>query len=109
MAAQYVFAAIQQDHKAAYFTFDERRFIMLSRTGGVGINLKDQVASGDLLLQQIDPDEMSPGEFSHMVRQSVEAHGPEIVVIDSLNGYHQAMPEARFLNAPTRETPPDWV
>jgi circadian clock protein KaiC len=99
MAAQYVFAAVQQGHKAAYFSFDEGRSIMLSRTAGVGINLKGQAASGDLLLQQIDPDEMSPGEFSHVVRQSVEAHGAEIVVIDSLNGYHQAMPEARFLNA----------
>ena len=71
---------------------------MLARTNGLGIKLKDEVAAGHLSLQQIDPDEMSPGEFSHLVRQCVEKNGARIVVIDSLNGYHQAMPEARLLN-----------
>jgi circadian clock protein KaiC len=48
-------------------------------------------------VQQIDPAEMSPGEFAHSVRQSVQNDGVRVVVIDSLNGYMNAMPEERFL------------
>src|SRR6202030_3720490 len=54
-------------------------------------------ASGRVRMQQIDPAEMSPGEFAHRVRQSVEREGVRVVVIDSLNGYMNAMPEERFL------------
>ena len=48
-------------------------------------------------MQQIDPAEMSPGEFAHRVRESVEHEGVRVIVIDSLNGYMNAMPEERFL------------
>ncbi len=53
--------------------------------------------SGRVCVQQIDPAEMSPGEFAHMVRQSVQQNGVQVVIIDSLNGYMNAMPEERFL------------
>ena len=55
------------------------------------------VNSGRICVQQIDPAEMSPGEFAHMVRQSVQQDGVRVVIIDSLNGYMNAMPEERFL------------
>jgi circadian clock protein KaiC len=48
-------------------------------------------------LQQVDPAELSPGEFAHAIRRAVEQRGASIVVIDSLNGYLNAMPEERFL------------
>src|SRR6185312_2031715 len=44
-----------------------------------------------------DPAELSPGEFASIVRRSVEADGARIIVIDSLNGYLNAMPDERFL------------
>ena len=53
--------------------------------------------SGRICVQQIDPAEMSPGEFAHLVRQSVQRDGVQVVIIDSLNGYMNAMPEERFL------------
>src|SRR5690242_4983496 len=40
---------------------------------------------------------MSPGEFAHLVRASVEHDGTRVIIIDSLNGYMNAMPEERFL------------
>ena len=56
-----------------------------------------------MTLQQIDPAELSPGEFSHFVRQAVERDGARVVVIDSLNGYLQAMPDERFLTVQMHE------
>src|SRR6201999_2873330 len=47
--------------------------------------------------QQIDPAELSPGEFAANVRRSVEVDHARVVVIDSLNGYLNAMPDGRFL------------
>ena len=44
-----------------------------------------------------------PGEFANLVRESVEAHGASVVVIDSLNGYLNAMPEERALTVQLHE------
>ncbi len=40
---------------------------------------------------------MSPGEFAAHVRHSVEVENARVVIIDSLNGYLNAMPDERFL------------
>jgi circadian clock protein KaiC len=40
---------------------------------------------------------LSPGEFADLVRKAVENDQPRIIVIDSLNGYLNAMPDGRFL------------
>ena len=64
---------------------------------GLGIPLQAHVDAGRIRIQQIDPAELSPGEFTHHIRRSVEADGARVVVIDSLNGYLNAMPEERFL------------
>jgi len=45
----------------------------------------------------VDPAELSPGELVHSIRRSVEIDQASIVVIDSLNGYLNAMPGERFL------------
>jgi circadian clock protein KaiC len=48
-------------------------------------------------LRQLDPAELSPGEFANQVRNDVESRGAEVVIIDSLNGYLNSMPNDRFL------------
>src|SRR5689334_24940750 len=45
---------------------------------------------------------MTPGAFAHEVRRSVDA-GAKVIVIDSLNGYLNAMPEERFLTTHLHE------
>ena len=52
---------------------------------------------GLIELVQVDPAELSPGELAFRIRKAVETDGAKIVVIDSLNGYLNAMPEERFL------------
>jgi circadian clock protein KaiC len=43
-------------------------------------------------ITQVEPGDMSPGQFSHRVRRAV-AGGARVVLIDSLNGYLNAIPQ----------------
>src|ERR1700739_3484193 len=90
-------AAAARGEGVVIFAFDEGLGTVFARAAGLGMPLQAHVDSGRVRVQQIDPAEMSPGEFAHIVRQSVERDGVRAVVIDSLNGYMNAMPEERFL------------
>lgn len=107
VAISYARAAAAQKLRAALFTFDERIEVLLRRVEGLGMNLRPYLDNGMLTIQQVDPAELSPGEFAHIVRAAVDGtdgHLPaKIVVIDSLNGYLHAMPEERFLTAQLHE------
>jgi circadian clock protein KaiC len=95
--AQFILAALQRGQKAVYFLFDETQSTMLARTDSLGLSLRSYIESGALQVQQIDPAEMSPGQFSSRVRAAVEQQGVSMVAIDSLNAYLQAMPGHRYL------------
>lgn len=97
LAAQYAFAAVKRGGHAAIFTFEESRTLLLDRLRGLGLSVEEGVGAGQLLVRQIDPAEVLPGQFANMVRHSVEVDGAEVVVIDSLNGYLNAMPGQRAL------------
>ena len=103
VAVQYAAAAAARGDHAAIFAFDESKAILLDRTSGLGIDLVEGHGPGQVLVRQIDPVEIAPGQFVHMVRQSVEADHARVVVIDSLNGYLNAMPEEKFLTAQLHE------
>jgi circadian clock protein KaiC len=90
-------AAAARGERVAVFAFDEGLGTAFARAAGLGMPLQEHVDSGQICVQQIDPAEMSPGEFAHLVRYSVQEDGIRVVVIDSLNGYMNAMPEERFL------------
>lgn len=96
VAAQFAWAAAEKGQRAAMFIFDENVNTLLSRTRGVGIDLAPHVESGLLTIQQVDPAELSPGELIHAVREAVE-RDVTVIVIDSLNGYLNAMPGEKFL------------
>jgi circadian clock protein KaiC len=102
-AAQIVTAAAQRGQRAAMFLFDESVNTLLSRAAGLSIDLAGCVAGGRVTLQPVDPAELSPGEFAQVIRRAVEENGASIVVIDSLNGYLNAMPEERFLTIQLHE------
>ena len=97
IATRYAFSAAERGEHAAMFTFDENLATLHARSLGLGMDLRKQQDAGRLRLQQVDPAELSPGEFAHIVRRVVEADGSRVVVIDSLNGYLNAMQEERFL------------
>lgn len=102
IAIQYAVAAGERGDHAAVFLFDETKTAMLARSAGLGTRIKEGHAAGEMTLQQIDPAAISPGEFAHMVRSSVE-QGTRVVVIDSLNGYLNTMPQNNFLTAQLHE------
>ena len=97
LAAQFTAAAIARGDRAAMFIFEESTNILLNRCAGIGIDLAGALKNGEITIQQIDPAEMSPGEFTQRVCTSVEEHGAKLIIIDSLNGYLNAMPNDRFL------------
>jgi circadian clock protein KaiC len=97
MALYFVLSAIKRGEKAALFVFDEELGLLFDRVKGFGIDLKALQANGDLLIQQIDAAELSPGEFTARVRHCVIENDIKTVVVDSLNGYQAAMPEENFL------------
>ncbi len=90
-------AALRRGSKAAYFLFDEGLPTLLARCTAIGLDLRPFIAMGQLSIRQIDPAEMSPGEFTHHVRTAVERDDTTFVVIDSLNAYMQSMPGAKYL------------
>lgn len=87
---------------SALFIFDESTNTLFSRLNGLNIDLKQHVEAGRVSVNQIDPAELSPGEFVHRIRMAV-AEGARIIIIDSLNGYLNAMPDERFLVAQLHE------
>jgi circadian clock protein KaiC len=97
LALLFTMAAARRGEHAVYFAFDEGRGTLEARARAIGLELDSAIDSGMVRYQQIDPAEQSPGEFAANVRQSVERDGARVVVIDSLNGYLNAMPEGRFL------------
>jgi circadian clock protein KaiC len=91
LAASYA-AAVREP--AAVFLFDERRSSYFRRCEQLGIPLQEGTASGNLTVEQVEPGELSPGEFSYRVRDAVEHRGVRLIVIDSLNGYLTAIPQS---------------
>jgi circadian clock protein KaiC len=103
LTAQFAVAAAARGEKAAIFIFDEITSIYRSRLRGVGTPIDDYMESGLISLQQIDPAELAPGEFAHAVVKAVEKDGARVIIIDSLNGFMNAMPEERFLTIQMHE------
>jgi circadian clock protein KaiC len=101
IALQYAIAATQRGDHAVVFTFDESRASMLMRLRGMGMPAEG--GANDVTICQVDPAEISPGEFAHMVRNAVEVDRARIVVIDSLNGYVNAMVDGHYLTAQLHE------
>jgi len=106
VSVQFVVNALELGHKAAVYVFDEVMHILIERSEklcfGKPGGFRSYVRDGLLHAQQVDPAEMSPGAFAHEVRRAVEA-GAQIIVIDSLNGYMNAMPEERYLTTHLHE------
>ena len=97
LAITYALAAAERGEHSAFFAFDEGRGTFEARAKTLGLDLQPALASGLIRFQQVDPAELSPGEFAAIIRRSVEQDGARVVVIDSLTGYLNSMPDERFL------------
>jgi circadian clock protein KaiC len=102
LAAQFVAAAAERGQRSAMFLFEEAANNLLNRADGLGMGVRAPYEQGLLTIQQIDPAELSPGEFATAVCRAAEK-GAKVVVIDSINGYLNAMPDERFLTTHLHE------
>ncbi|HET6837114.1 MAG TPA: ATPase domain-containing protein [Gemmatimonadales bacterium] len=98
LSTQYACAAAGRGDQVAFYLFDERLGTFVDRADRLGMPFQQQVQSGRIAVRQMDPAEVSPGEFAHTVVGTVERENTQLVVIDSLNGYINAMPDERLLD-----------
>jgi circadian clock protein KaiC len=102
LTAQFAKAAVDRGERVAFFIFDEVPNTVIVRGESMGMEVRRHIDDGSILLRQVDPAEMAPGQFAWLVRDAVE-QGATMVVIDSVNGYQSAMPEEHFLHAHLHE------
>ena len=103
IALQYAAAAAKRGDHAAVFSFEESKTLILTRSASLGIQLPEGAGPGTIAIRKLDPTEVTPGEFACLVQHAVEHEGARVIVIDSLNGYLNAMPEERALTTQLHE------
>ena len=97
VAVQFAIAAARRGERTAMYIFDESANTLRTRCAGMGMDIGPWIDSGHITIRPIDPAELSPGELVHDIRSAVVDNDARIVVVDSLNGYLNAMPDERFL------------
>lgn len=103
LSLRYACSAAERGEKAIIFTFDEAINTLLQRARGLGMDLTKYIESGMLEVHQIDPAELSPGEFVSRITRLVNEQNLKLLVIDSLNGFLNAMPHEQFLSMQLHE------
>jgi circadian clock protein KaiC len=103
LAAQFTVSAARRGQNAALFIFDESPDTLVTRCAQLSVDLQAHLRTGVVTVQQVDPAELTPGELVYAIRKAVEGRQAKVVVIDSLNGYLNAMPEERHLTIQLHE------
>jgi circadian clock protein KaiC len=108
LASQFAVAAAARGERTAMFVFDENLGTLRSRSRKIGIALDPALRQNLITLQQVDPAELSAGEFAAIVRRTAEGRDAvgtpaKLIIVDSLNGYLNAMPEEKYLTAQLHE------
>jgi len=103
LATQFAVAAAERGERATLYMFDEGIETFVRRARGLNADVDGYLADGRVTLTQVDPAELSPGEFADRIRTAVNRDNVSMVVIDSLNGYMSSMPHERFLMAQLHE------
>ncbi len=108
VATQFAAAAAARGDRVAMFVFDENIGTFRSRSRKLGLPIEGPLKNGLITVQQVDPAELSSGEFAAIVKRAAEgldASGKpaKMIIVDSLNGYLNAMPEEKYLTAQLHE------
>jgi circadian clock protein KaiC len=97
VCAKFLTSAAERGEAGILFNFDESLQSLLVRCHGLGIPLEGHIKSGKITVEQLDPAELSPGEFVHRIRRAVDEHKARVIVIDSLNGLLNAMQQEQLV------------
>ena len=96
LVATFAVDAAARGERSVVYLFDETPKTFVARCEALGLPVQRHLRSEMLVLRQVDPAELSPGEFVHRVYGEAEA-GARVVAVDSVSGYLNAMPEEKFL------------
>jgi circadian clock protein KaiC len=97
IAMMFAHAAATRGHRVGYYAFDESMHIMRDRAQEMEIDFDAHIAAGRIELAQIDPAQIPPGKLAHDIVESVEREKTRMIILDSLNGYVNAMPSEDYL------------
>jgi len=97
IALSYGVEAARRGETVSIFLFEEWTHLACKRAAGLNLDPLPSIAKGNLFMEQIDPAELAPGEFIQHVRDAVEKKGASMIIIDSLNGFLNAMPGEHHL------------
>ena len=103
LAMQYAVAMAGKGEPVVLYSFDEALGTIIARAGEIGMDLQGHINAKKIGMHQIDPAELPPGQFSDRIRQAVRHDHAKLLIIDSLNGYMNAMPDERFLSIQMHE------
>ncbi len=102
LATRYVFAAAERGQRTVYFLFEEVRDTFMRRSEALRMDLMPHIASDLVKVSQMGGTSVLPGELATQIRSAVE-WGADLVVIDSLSGYYQSLPDQRLLLSEIRD------
>lgn len=97
IAMQYAFAACERGEAVTMYQFDERVGTLIARAKGMSLDLAPHIEGGCLKVEQVDPSEITPGEFAWNIRREFEERKIRVLIIDSVNGYLTSMPQEKQL------------
>ncbi len=102
LATRYAFAAARRAQRCVYFLFEEVRDTFLRRSAALSMDLRPYEAVDEMRVLQVGGTSVLPGELATEIRSAVE-WGAQVVVIDSLSGYYQSLPDERLLLSEIRD------
>lgn len=103
LAMRHAYVAATRGERVSFYIFDETMGTLVARAAALGMDLQPQIDSGLLRIEQVDPAEISPGELTYRIQQAVQREQTRMIIIDSINGYLNAMPEELYLNLQLHE------
>ncbi len=103
LAIKFALVAARRGERVHFFLFDEAIGTMVNRATQLGMNIQPYIDNGLICVEEVNPAEISPGELVHKIRQAVVAGKTRFVIIDSINGYMNAMPAERYLSLQLHE------
>ena len=98
VSTMFAVTAAAAGRNVLFFAFDESPNILIGRAREIGMDIDAQLESGRLRIEQVDPAEVAPGELAARIVAAAEEEQVRMVVLDSLNGYVNAMPQEEFLH-----------
>ncbi|MCD6052103.1 MAG: circadian clock protein KaiC [Verrucomicrobia bacterium] len=103
LAVKFAIAAAKRRERVLFYIFDETKGNLVARSKALDMDIEPYIKNGMIQVEQVDPAEISPGELAYKISQSVIKDGARMIIVDSINGYLNAMPGERYLNLQLHE------